>query len=575
LRKGFLGPGFALSNQAVKVYRTTFLVVCLLALPLYKAQTANVPGYTDNEPYDLLITNARVVDGTGNPWFRADIGIRNGRIARIGRINPARARKTIDAKNQIVSPGFIDVHTHVESIYQQPAAENFVRMGVTSLVTGNCGTSVTDVGEFLGRIKQTPLAVNLATLIAHGSVRRKVMALDDRAPTPDELKQMEALVEQAMKDGAVGLSTGLIYVPGTYAKTDEIVALSLVAARYGGLYATHMRNEGDKVVAAIQESIQIGEQAGLPVEISHFKISSKNLWGQSPQTIGLVRDARARGLTVTVDQYAYTASSTSLESRLPGWLRAGGLEAAKKRLADPATHDKVIKEMKQALQRNGFKDYSFAIVATYGPDRSLNGKSIAEITTKVRHKRDVENQIEQIIAMYEAGGAGMVYHGMSEQDVQNIMREPFTMIASDSGVRQIDESVPHPRGYGNNARVLGHYVRDLKLMTLEDAIRKMTSLPAQTFGFRDRGLVREGFAADLVIFDEHSIGDRATFDKPHQYATGISYVIVNGEPVLADGVMSSVRPGEALRGPGFSVVIAAWTPSLDAFRQTRSRALLY
>ena len=534
----------------MKICLRTFLLVYALAIPSATVQTANLQNGNAKESYDLLITNARIVDGSGNPWFRADIGIQGGHITRIGRIDRSQGRQTIDAKGQIVAPGFIDVHTHVESIYNQPAAENFIRMGVTSLVTGNCGTSVTDVGEFLGRIKQKPLAVNLATLIAHGSVRRKVIGLDDRAPTPDELKQMETIVEQAMKDGAVGLSTGLIYVPGTYAKTDEIVDLARVVARHGGLYATHMRNEGEKVADAIKESIQIGEQAGLPVEISHFKISSKNLWGQSPTTIGLVREARSRGLNVTVDQYAYTASSTSLESRLPGWLRAGGFEAAKTRLTDTAVRERVIKEMKEGLKRNGFKDYGYAMVASYGADQTFNGKSIAEITKQVRGKSDVKSQIEQIITMYEAGGAGMVYHGMSEQDVQNIMREPFTMIASDSGVRQIDESVPHPRGYGNNVRVLGHYVRELKLISLEDAIRKMTSLPAQTFGFGDRGLLRPGFAADLVIFDENVISDRATFVKPHQYAVGISYVIVNGELVFADGVMTNARPGVALRGGG-------------------------
>jgi N-acyl-D-amino-acid deacylase len=500
--------------------------------------------------YDLLITNARIVDGSGNPWFRADVAVRDGRIIEIGRIAPATARKLIDARGQILAPGFIDVHTHVESIYSLPAAENFIRMGVTSLVTGNCGTSATEVGEFLGRMKEKPLAVNLATLIAHGSVRRKVMGLGDRPPTADELKQMETLVEQGMKDGAVGLSTGLIYVPGTYAKTDEIVALARVAARYGGLYATHMRNEGDKVADAIRESIQIGEVAGLPVEISHFKISNKKLWGQSPMTLGLVRDARARGLVVTVDQYAYTASSTSLDSRLPAWLRAGGLEEAKKRLADKATREKAINDTKDTLKRSGFKDYSFAVVASYSPDKSFNGKSIAEITKQVRHKSDVTSQIEQMLEMYAAGGAGMIYHGMDEGDVKRIMQEPFTMIASDSGVRQLDESVPHPRGYGNNARVLGRYVRELKLITLEDAIRKMTSLPAQTFGFRDRGLIREGYAADFVIFDENTISDQATFANPHQFPTGISYVIVNGETVLANGQMTEARPGIALRGRG-------------------------
>ncbi len=511
-------------------------------------------GKPDAPRYDLVILNGRIVDGSGNPWFRADIGIKDGRIARIGHLGAADTAKVIDARNQIVSPGFIDVHTHVESIYNLPAAENFVRMGVTSLVTGNCGSSSTEVGQFLDRMTATPLAVNLSTLIAHGSVRRKIMGLEDRAPTAEELTKMEALVEQGMKEGAVGLSTGLIYVPGTYAKTDEITSLARVAARYHGVYATHMRNEGEHVADAIKESIQIGEQAGLPVEISHFKISSKKHWGQTPMTIGLVRAARARGLSVTVDQYVYTASSTSLDVRLPSWLRANGLDEAKKRLADKATRDKVISDMKETLKRSGFKDYSYAMVANYSPDRSFNGKSIAEITKQVRGRNDLKDQIEQILAMYEAGGASMVYHSMNEDDLQRIMREPFTMIASDSGVRQMDESVPHPRGYGNNARVLGRYVRELQLISLEDAIRKMTSLPAQTFGFRDRGLLREGLAADLVIFDEKTVGDQSTFAKPHQFPVGISYVVVNGQPVLADQQMTGARPGVALRGhPPISV----------------------
>jgi N-acyl-D-amino-acid deacylase len=532
----------------MKICCRLLLLVGLLATPTAFIRTAQSGSQSVTPSYDVVVTNARVIDGSGNPWFRADVGVRDGRIVRIGKIPASEARQTIDAKGQILAPGFIDVHTHVESIYSLPAAENFVRMGVTSLVTGNCGSSATEVAEFLGRMEAKPLAVNLATLIAHGSVRRKVVGLDDRPPTPDELKQMEAIVEQAMKDGAVGLSTGLIYVPGTYAKTDEIVDLARVVARYGGLYATHMRNEGDKVADAIRESIQIGELAGLPVEISHFKISNKKLWGQSPMTLGLVRDARARGLMVTVDQYAYTASSTSLTSRIPSWLLAGGLEEAKKRLADPATRERVVTDMKDALKRSGFKDYDYAVVASYEPDQSFNGKSIAAITKLVKKKNDVASQIDQIIEMYVAGGASMVYHSMGEDDVKRIMNEPFTMIASDSGVRQNDESVPHPRGYGNNARVLGRYVRELKLLSLEDAIRKMTSLPAQTFGFRDRGLIREGFAADMVIFDENTIIDRATYDKPHQFPIGISYVIVNGQLVLANDQMTNARPGLALRG---------------------------
>lgn len=525
----------------------SFLAVAILTAGFWGPA---VRSSSNPETYDLLITNARIVDGSGNPWFRGDIGIRDGRIAGIGRLGLATATKKVDAANQIVAPGFIDVHTHVESVFSLPAAENFIRMGVTTLVTGNCGGSTTDVAQFLGRIKEKPLAVNLATLIAHGSVRRQAMGSDDRAPSPEEMRQMELLVEQGMKDGAVGLSTGLIYVPGIYAKTDEIISLARIVSRHGGIYATHMRSEGEFVADAIRESIQIGEQANLPVEISHFKISTKKMWGQTPMTIGLVRSARERGLAVTVDQYAYTASSTSLDSRLPAWLRAGGSAEAKKRLADQATRERVRKEMKEGLKRSGFKDYSYAMVASYEPDPSFNGKSIAEITRQVSGKKDVAHQIDQIITMYEAGGASMVYHSMSEDDVQRIMREPFTMIASDSGVRELNESVPHPRGYGNNVRVLGRYVRELKLLSLEDAIRKMTSLPAQTFGFRDRGYVREGLAADLVIFDEKTVGDRATFEKPHQYPTGITYVFVNGELVFADEAMTAARPGVALRGFG-------------------------
>jgi N-acyl-D-amino-acid deacylase len=500
--------------------------------------------------YDLVITNGRVVDGTGNPWFRADVAVKDGRIARIGHINPGEAREVIDAGGKIVAPGFIDVHTHVESIYAQPAAENFVRMGVTSLVTGNCGYSETEIGKFLGRIKEQPLAVNLATLIAHGSVRSKVMGLVDRAPTAEELQKMEMVVEQGMKDGAVGLSTGLIYVPGVYAKTDEIVALARVVARYDGLYATHMRNEGTEVVEAIRESIGIGEQAGLPVEISHFKISARKLWGKSDVTLGLVRDARKRGLTVTVDQYAYTASSTSLDVRLPDWVLEGGREEGKKRLADKEMRERVVREMKESLKKSGFKDYDYAVVASYEPNPAFNGKSIKEIAKMARGKDDLDSQIAQILEMYEHGGAGMVYHGMSEGDVEQIMREPFTMIASDSGVRRFGEGMPHPRGYGNNVRVLGHYVRELRLLTLEDAVRKMTSLPAQTFNLRDRGLLREGFAADIVVFDDATVGDKSTYEQPHQYASGMSYVFVNGEAVLANGEMTKGRPGQALRGPG-------------------------
>ncbi|MEO7672535.1 MAG: D-aminoacylase [Pyrinomonadaceae bacterium] len=517
------------------------LLVLTLSLPLFAQM---------GESYDLVITNARIVDGTGNPWFRGSIAIKNGRIAKVGRMDTSTSKRTIDAKGQVVAPGFIDVHAHTEDIFDNPTAENFIRMGVTSLITGNCGGSTTDVAEFLGRFKTKPLAANLGTLIAHGSVRSKVMGLDDRAPTAEEQSQMNAMVEKGMRDGAVGLSTGLIYIPGTFAKTEEVVELAKAASKYGGTYASHIRDEGTEVVKAINEAINIGEQANMPVEISHFKISSKALWGESPTTIGLVKAARSRGLAVTIDQYAYTASSTSLDSRIPSWAIAGGREAGKKRLADPETRKKVFMEMKEDLKKKEFKDFSFAYVASSRANPEFNGKNIAEITQMVKGKKKVGAQIEQILEMYEKGGAQMVYRVMSENDVQNIMREPFTMIASDSCVRQFGSGVPHPRGYGNNARVLGRYVRELKIVSLEDAIRKMTSLPAQTFGLRDRGQIREGFAADIVIFDETKVADKATFEAPHQYAEGFLTIIVNGELVF-DGVkMTGKMSGRPLFGNG-------------------------
>lgn len=524
------------------------LIACLLPiLVTVAAPPHSGGGESAGERFDLVITNARVIDGAGNPWFKADVAVKDGRIARVGRVGAQEGRRVIDARNRILAPGFIDVHGHVENIYQQPDAENFVRMGVTSIVTGNCGGSAPDVGAFLSRIGDVPLAVNLATLVGHNTVRREVFGAAKRRPTSEELERMKAMVERAMRDGAVGFSTGLIYVPGVYAETEEVLELARVAARFGSVYATHMRSEGMMVSEAIRESIEIGERAGMPVQISHFKISARKLWGRSDETLGLVRAARSRGLAVMVDQYAYTASSTSLDSRLPEWVLEGGRAEGRKRLADPAQRERVRREMRDTLNAGGFKDFSHAVVADYAPRPEFNGKSIAEITRAARGKDDLGNQVEQILEMYEAGGAQMVYHSMGEEDVRRIMREPFTMIASDSGVRRFGEGMPHPRGYGNNARVLGHYVRELKIITLEDAVRKMTSLPAQTFALRDRGLVREGMAADLVVFDEQTVEDRATFSAPHRYAEGFEFVIVNGSVVFEGGKMTGARPGAALR----------------------------
>lgn len=531
--------------------KTRKLLSALLSLSFLAAMTA--PAYPAGpETYDMLIINARIADGTGNPWYRGSVAIRDGKIVAIGDIDASasKAGEVIDAAGMIVAPGFIDVHTHAESVFENPLAENFIRMGVTTLVTGNCGGSVPDVGGFLSRISEAPLAVNISTLIGHNTVRRQVLGLDDVQPTAEQQVEMDALVDKAMREGAVGLSTGLIYLPGTFAKTEEVVSLAKAAAAHRGVYASHIRNEGLKVADAISEAINIGEQAGMPVEISHFKISSGALWGETDMTIGLVKSARARGVEVTVDQYAYTASSTSLDARFPNWMVAGGRSEGKKRLEDPVLRKKVDEDMKDYLKKNRFKDFSFAYVASYSPDPSFNGKNIAEITKTVRGSKKVSAQIEQMVEMYKAGGAQMVYRVMNEDDVRNIMGQPFTMIASDSGVREFGSGVPHPRGYGNNARVLGRYVRELKVIPLEEAIRKMTSLPAQTFRLKDRGLLRNGYAADIVIFDERSIADRATFEAPHQYPDGFSAVIVNGRLVFDGKKMTGAKPGQAIYGPG-------------------------
>lgn len=521
------------------------LIVLVPLLPFRSQSRAVAP------EYDIAIINGRIVDGTGNPWFQGAVAIKGDRIVKVGAVDAGRAARVIDAKGMIIAPGFIDVHTHVEgSLGEVPTADNFVYMGVTSLVTGNCGASDLQVGDFLSKLEARGISVNLATLVGHGSLRREVMKEEAREPSAEELERMRAIVERAMREGAVGLSTGLIYVPGTYAKTAEVVELAKVAARFGGVYATHMRDEGNQVTDSIKEALTIGEQAGLPVEISHFKVSSKKRWGDSRLTCQMVADARARGQQVTVDQYVYTASSTTLNTMLPTWALEGGRDKAKQRLNDATTRAKIKAEMLDTLAKNGFKDFSYAVVSGYSAEPAYEGKNISEITRLARGKGGAAEEAEQIIAMYLAGSAGMIFHKMSEPDVERIIAQGYTMIASDSGVIRLDNGVPHPRGYGNNARTLAVYVRDKKLIGLEDAVRKMTSLPAATFRLWDRGLIRPGMAADLVVFDENRVTDRATFDKPHQYAEGFAFVLVNGKPVIENGKHTTATPGRALYGPG-------------------------
>jgi N-acyl-D-amino-acid deacylase len=518
------------------------LLVALILFPIIS--------YTQTIP-DLIIRNGKVLDGTGNSWFYADVAIKDGKILKIGKLANEHASKELDATGLIVAPGFIDVHTHIEGDeVQNPLATNFIMDGVTTVVTGNCGSSRVDLKKYFTMLDSLKLSINAASLIGHNDVRKAVMGRANRQPSTEELNKMKQLVEQAMKDGAVGLSTGLIYIPGTYTKTDEIVELAKVAAKYNGIYASHIRSEGDSVVQAIQEALTVGREAKLPVEISHFKLSGQQNWGRSKETLPLVINARNEGLDVTIDQYPYTASSTNLGTLLPDEILADGQDSINARLSNATIRDYVKKSMIKSLKKRKLKHFSYAGIAYYKADTLLNGKSIEEANLIKGRKHRVADEAETIVEMMEKGGASMVFHGMSEADVKNIMRYPYNMFASDASIRIFNEGSPHPRGYGTNARVLAKYVRDEKVISLEEAIRRMTSLPAQKFQLKDRGLLREGYAADIVVFDENKVQDLSTYDKPHQYSTGFKYVIVNGQLTVNNGQHMGTRNGKVLLGPG-------------------------
>jgi N-acyl-D-amino-acid deacylase len=503
--------------------------------------------------FDLVILGGRILDGTGNPWFRADVAIAGGKIVEIGEIDPSRGQEKIYAQGLIVAPGFIDVHTHLGgSIERVPDAENLIMMGVTTVVTGNCGSSVLNLADWFETIRKNGIGVNIASLVGHNTVRRAAMGGDfNRTPSTEEMRRMRELVERAMADGAVGFSSGLEYPPGAYANAYEVTELAKVSARYGGIYATHMRDEGEFVGKSVIESIAVAEQAHCPVEISHFKISSKKRWGEASSLVKLVEGARERGVQVTVDQYMYPASSTGLSILFDPWLFEGGGPRVQERLKDAATRERVRRDIVNKVKAQGFDDLSFAYIASYDPEPGFNGRNLADITSRVKNKTDIDSQAELVIEMLQAGSARLVLRKMSEADVETILKQPFTMVASDASVMgQGGSSVPHPRNFGNNARTLGFYVRERKLLTLPEAIRRMTSFPAQTFKLWDRGLVRPGMAADLVLFDEKRIADLATFEQPKRHPIGIEYVIVNGKVAVRKSISTRPRAGQILRWKG-------------------------
>jgi N-acyl-D-amino-acid deacylase len=521
-------------------------IVCALAVLLSGSALCALTNAQTTARYDLLIAGGTIVDGSGAARVRNDVAIKDGRIAAIGRLPRSQAVQVIDASGLIVAPGFIDVHTHADNIEDRPAASNFVRMGVTTVVAGNCGTSALDVGAALAAIRDQGVAINYATLIGHNTVRIAVMGSDNRPPWPSELARMKSLVWKAMADGAVGFSTGLQYVPGTYAQAPEIIELAHVAANAGGIYTSHMRNEGTELEASIAETIRVGGAAEARVEISHLKVDSPNKWGASDKALALIDAARAQGIDVRADQYAYTAASSGLGVRFPAWALEGGDAKIAERLRSPETWARIKTEMAGMLAERGLHDLSFAVVAMYRHDPSLNGLSLAQAATRLTGSDSADAQLEAARELLLDGGAQMVYHFMSDQDVDRIMRHPKVAGASDSSVLAFSNNMQHPRVYSDNARVLGGCVRARQIISLEEAIRKMTSLPAGHFRFAKRGLVHAGYAADLVVFDADRIADTATYEKPHAYPEGIPFVIVNGVVVVKNGMQTSARPGQVL-----------------------------
>lgn len=530
--------------------------------------------------YDLVIRNGRVVDGTGNPFVLRDIGVKDGKIARVGRI-PGRGRTEIDARGLVVSPGFIDLHNHVDQgILAFPLGDSYTMQGVTTSVVGNCGLSMAPVnpdrleelkrynapflakgydyrwdwisfGDFYRKVSKKGTAQNLAPLVGHGTLKVAVMGFRMNPPSGSEMEEMKALLKESMEDGAFGLSTGLIYPPGTYSEKEELIELASVLADYDGIYATHLRDEGNMLIESVQEAIDIGRANGIAVEISHHKAVSNGNWGKVKKSLAMMARAREKGLDIGCDVYPYTAVSTTITSLLPTWVLEGGIEPMLQRLRDPATRESIRSELASA------EGGSPSLIRQVGTDRifiaecpaatGCEGCSLEEIFKGVSQDDDVYSTFLDFLVEIE-GNASMVVFAMSEEDVKTVIASPCSAIISDSWVTSPEAGgKPHPRAYGSFPRVLGKYVREEKVLSLEEALRKMTSMPASRLGLQDRGLLREGFWADIVIFDAETIIDRATYEDPHQYPEGVRHVIVNGELVVREGRLTGAKPGSVLK----------------------------
>jgi N-acyl-D-amino-acid deacylase len=519
-----------------------------IALLLSAATLAGQPA-----PYDLLLRNGRIVDGTGSAWFTADLAVRGDAIVAIAPRIDEPAVRVIDVAGRIVAPGFIDIHTHARrGLSQVPTAPNYVRQGVTTVIEGPDGSSPLPLAPFLAQLARLEKSVNIATFLGQGSVRTSVVGSVNRTATAEEIQKMVGLVEQGMRDGALGLSTGLFYVPGTFTPTGEVIELARAAGRLGGIHESHQRDDAAKLLDSVRETIAIGEKGGLPTQISHAKVVGVANWGRSADMLRLVDEARARGVDVTIDQYPYTASSTSVAAALiPAWVLEGGREATLARLKDSGPREKAKAGIVAMIRdERGGGDPKNVQFASCGFDPALAGKTLADLTVARGKAPTIRNAAEVTMWIVEQGGCQGIFHAMSERDLVRILRHPATMIASDGSIPVFGEANPHPRSYGTFARVLGRYVREQKVLTLEDAVRKMSAFPAARLGLADRGVLRPGLKADIAVFDAAAVRDTATFTKPHQYAEGFSHVVVNGQIVFENGQMTSARPGRVLYGPG-------------------------